>query len=359
MLSKKIFISCATLGSGGAERVISVLSSPFASHYENVKIILWISAPIFYEIDSRVEIVDVEKEAKSTNLLKKMLWFRKYISKESPDLILSFLYPWSMKVLLSLLFKKVNVVVAERQDPRVVFGGYPVRILRDLLYIKTKGITVQTFENQQYYCSFLQHKLKTIYNPINMPQETVGRGLSTTKEDSLVTVGRLRKEKNHTLLICAFADFLKTHPSYILRIYGGGEEMDNLQHFISEMKLEGKVILMGKTNDVFSAIANSRVFILSSNYEGMPNALLEAMCIGLPCISTKVSGATELIQSGTNGLLVDVNNRKQLVDAMVDIVDNPEKAEKLAEKASELYNTIRLDIIQKEWTDYVDSILCN
>ena len=359
MLSKKIFISCATLGSGGAERVISVLSSPFASHYDNVKIILWISAPIFYEIDPRVEIVDVEKEAKSTNLLKKMLWFRKYISKESPDLILSFLYPWSMKVLLSLLFKKVNVVVAERQDPRVVFGGYPVRILRDLLYIKTKGITVQTFENQQYYCSFLQHKLKTIYNPINMPQETVGRGLSTTKEDSLVTVGRLRKEKNHTLLICAFADFLKTHPSYILRIYGGGEEMDNLQHFISEMKLEGKVILMGKTNDVFSAIANSRVFILSSNYEGMPNALLEAMCIGLPCISTKVSGATELIQSGTNGLLVDVNNRKQLVDAMVDIVDNPEKAEKLAEKASELYNTIRLDIIQKEWTDYVDGILCN
>lgn len=359
MLSKKIFISCATLGSGGAERVISVLSSPFASHYENVKIILWISAPIFYDIDPRVEIVDVEKNAKSTNLLKKMLWFRKYISKESPDLILSFLYPWSMKVLLSLLFKKVNVVVAERQDPRVVFGGYPVRILRDLLYIKTKGITVQTFENQQYYCSFLQHKLKTIYNPINMPQETVGRGLSTTKEDSLVTVGRLRKEKNHTLLICAFADFLKTHPSYILRIYGGGEEMDNLQHFISEMKLEGKVILMGKTNDVFSAIANSRVFILSSNYEGMPNALLEAMCIGLPCISTKVSGATELIQSGTNGLLVDVNNRKQLVDAMVDIVDNPEKAEKLAEKASELYNTIRLDIIQKEWTDYVDDILCN
>lgn len=359
MLSKKIFISCATLGSGGAERVISVLSSPFAFHYDNVKIILWISAPIFYEIDPRVEIVDVEKEAKSTNLLKKMLWFRKYISKESPDLILSFLYPWSMKVLLSLLFKKVNVVVAERQDPRVVFGGYPVRILRDLLYIKTKGITVQTFENQQYYCSFLQHKLKTIYNPINMPQETVGRGLSTTKEDSLVTVGRLRKEKNHTLLICAFADFLKTHPSYILRIYGGGEEMDNLQHFISEMKLEGKVILMGKTNDVFSAIANSRVFILSSNYEGMPNALLEAMCIGLPCISTKVSGATELIQSGTNGLLVDVNNRKQLVDAMVDIIDNPEKAEKLAEKASELYNTIRLDIIQKEWTDYVDGILCN
>jgi glycosyltransferase involved in cell wall biosynthesis len=135
--------------------------------------------------------------------------------------------------------------------------------------------------------------------------------------------------------------------------------MDNLQHFISEMKLEGKVILMGKTNDVFSAIANSRVFILSSNYEGMPNALLEAMCIGLPCISTRVSGATELIQSGTNGILVDVNDRKQLVDAMVDIVDNPEKAEKLAGKASELYNTIRLDIIQKEWTDYVDGFLCN
>lgn len=359
MLLKKIFISCATLGSGGAERVISVLSSPFASHYETVKIILWISAPIFYEIDPRVELVDVEKEAKSTNLLKKMLWFRKYISKESPDLILSFLYPWSMKVLLSLLFKKVNIVVAERQDPRVVFGGYPVRILRDLLYIKTKGITVQTFENQQYYCRFLQHKLKTIYNPINMPQETVGRGLSTTKEDSLVTVGRLRKEKNHTLLICAFADFLKTHPSYILRIYGGGEDMDNLQLLISEMKLEGKVLLMGKTNDVFSAIANSRGFILSSNYEGMPNALLEAMCLGLPCISTKVSGATELIQSGTNGILVDVNNRKQLADAMADIVDNPEKAEKLAIKASELYNTIRLDIIQKEWTDYVDSFLCN
>ena len=91
MFHKTLFISCATLGSGGAERVLSVLSKPFAEEYDKVVYLLWLHHPVFYQIDRRVEIVDIEKEAKSKNILKKMWWVRKFVQKNKPDLILSFL----------------------------------------------------------------------------------------------------------------------------------------------------------------------------------------------------------------------------------------------------------------------------
>ena len=105
---RKLFISCGSMITGGAERVVSVLTTPFANHYETVKLCLWVTAPIFYPVDKRVSIIDIEKEAGSKNTIKKMLWLRRYIQSEAPDLILSFLYPWSMKVMMSLLFTKTG-----------------------------------------------------------------------------------------------------------------------------------------------------------------------------------------------------------------------------------------------------------
>ena len=351
----KLYISCATLGSGGAERVISVLSTPFADHYDTVKVFTWITAPVFYQVDSRVELIDIERESGSKSILKKMVWFRKHIKKESPDLLLSFLYPWSMKVLMALAFTRVPIVVAERQDPRIVRGGWLTKSLRHILYLRTKGILVQTEENKQYYRGALNNRTYAIYNPVSLASEQIGKAIGAPKTDTIVTVGRLDPAKNHFLLIDAFGSFAQTHPGYHLSIYGDGPLRSTLEKYIEEKGLQDMVELKGAKKDVISHIVSAKAFVLSSKYEGMPNALIEAMCVGLPCISTKVSGATELIRSGENGILID-DDAQQMANALSSIVEDVPFSESLAGNAVRLYEKVNLNTICKQWIDYIDSI---
>ena len=357
MNTKTLLVSCATLGSGGAERVLSILSTPFADEYHRVIYVMWKSGPLFFELDDRVELVDIEAKSGQTGLLKKMLWFRKYVKDNSPDLVLSFLYPWSMKVIFSLLFTKFPIIVAERRDGRFVKGGWPVKALRHLLYLKTKGIVLQTFANCKHYGGLLKHKLKVIYNPISIAPAYQGMALRTPKKDKIVSVGRLRFEKNYDLLIDAFNQFVKSHPSYQLVIYGDGEDREKLTRQIKSLGLEKQVLLPGRTSQVYESISDARMFVLSSIFEGMPNALLEAMCVGLPCISTKVSGATELIKHKENGILVDVGNLNQLTDAMSTLADLPSIAETYAQEAAKVVSILNTEKISKEWVEYLNAFM--
>lgn len=353
--NRVLFISCGALVLGGAERVISILSHPLSSHYERVVIIEWIEATRFYDVNPKVDIVNIETECGSKSLFKKMLWFRRYVKQSNPDLILSFLYPWSIKLLASLILNNSKVVVAERQDPRKVKGGFFTKLLRDILYIKAIGILVQTEENRRYYPFWLRKKTYTIYNPIMMNRELVGSAFQTDKENSIVTVGRLSVEKNHFFLIDSFIEFYRDHPEYKLLIYGDGVLRHDLEKYVSDKIMAGAILFKGNTKDVFSCIKNASVFVLPSKYEGMPNALIEAMSLGLPCISTKVSGATELIHDGINGILVDVDDKSQMVNALNFLVSNRDIANVYAQRATEVYSLTNSDIIFDKWIKYIDS----
>ena len=91
------------------------------------------------------------------------------------------------------------------------------------------------------------------------------------------------------------------------------------------------------------------MFVLTSEYEGMSNSLIEAMCLGLPCISTKVSGATDLIQSGDNGVLIDIDDTQGLLIAMTEIADNPVYAKIIGENATQIYQILKSEVISKHW----------
>lgn len=347
---KKLFVSCATLGSGGAERVLSILSTPFADEYERVIYLLWLHHPQFYKIDERVEIVDITQKAQSNNILKKMVWFRRFVKAEKPDLILSFLYPWSMKVVLSLLFTPFKIVVAERQDPKLVKGGRLIMWLRELLYRRASEIVVQTQENRGRY----NGDVSTIYNPTSVAGEWVGKALKTEKENIIVSVGRLITQKNQAMLLNAFALFHKQHPEVALIIYGEGELRNSLLEQSKELGILEYVQLPGNTPDVLGHIVKAKAFVLPSKFEGMPNALLEAMCVGLPCVSTKVSGATEMIHDGENGLLVDLDDVEQMSAALCWLFDNPENARKMGERASSIFDLTKPDVIFGQWIEMIN-----
>lgn len=353
---KKIIVSDATLGAGGAERVLSVLSASFADHYDEVVYITWIDVPDFYPIDKRISRVCIERECGSKNILSKALWFRKYVKRIHPDLVLSFLTPYNVLVSASLIGVDVPLVVAERNDPSFVWNSFVKRNIRRLAYVKPVGILVQTQKNQSYFKGKYLEKTFVIYNPIIMDSDYRGKALRTDKKNRIVSVSRLMKQKNQDMLLKAFKIFHDSHPEYTLTIYGKGEYRPEVERLIEKYGLTSSVELPGATDNLWNEIVDAKCFALSSWYEGMPNALLEALCLGLPCVSTRVSGSTDLIETGKNGYLVDLDDYQSMAKHFSDIIDGG-LGNTIGQKATNIYNKLKVEVISRQWIEYIDQQL--
>ena len=349
----KLLISCATLGHGGAERVLSILSHSFADNFDEVIYLMWLKDEVFYKIDSRVKLVFLPDISGHNNRYRELLSFRKFVKRENPDLILSFLTPFNMLVEVATIGLKTKVVACERNDPHYVPGGKMMEWLRDLAYKRADGILAQTDYSKSCYKGKLRDKTTVIYNPVMMPKDMVGSALSTKKEDVIITVGRLHPQKNQKMLIDAFSLFLVDHPTYELHIYGEGALRQELIHYCEKREVAGSVKFMGHSNQVWEEIKKAKVFALSSIAEGMSNALIEAMCLGMPVVSTKVAGAVDLIKDGANGFLVDLNDSSAMAERLSRITDDETLSKQLGLEASNLYQMLNEETICNQWINYI------
>lgn len=352
MKNKRIVFFIGTLGNGGAERVVSILTRQYITMGIPVGIVLYYDSEPFYDIHPDVKITYIERETKSKNLLKNMIWLRRYFIQNA-DVVVSFLAQFNMIALAASFATGIPVVVADRNDPRHMPKQAPVRIARNWLYHLADVVVVQTQHNQDYFAKSLQKKCRIIYNPIDL-REQKGLALRTEKKHRIVSAARLMKQKNQLMLIDAFAQVKKDHPDYTLTIYGEGPFRDELEKRIGELGIGESVALPGKVQNIFDCIADAELFVLSSNFEGMPNALIEAMCLGLPVISTKVSGATDLIEHGKNGLLADVGDTKQLAECMKQMLTDPELRQNCAQNALELNERLHVDSIVRQWLECLE-----
>ena len=354
----KLIVSIATMGSGGAERVLSVLSTPLTDYFEEIQYVLWDGGDPFYLVDPKVKIVSLPELSGKKGRRKQMGTFRRLIKHERPDLVLSFLTPYNMLVLLSTLGIKQKIVVAERTDPtRLLSGGRAGLWARDLIYRRACGILTQTEYAKSIYDSKFAGKTKVIFNPVTMTNEQVGMALRAEKEKVFVTAGRLETVKDQATMVEAFAKFYKTHSDHRLMIYGDGPMKETLQKKVEDLGVQKAVMLAGRTNELWDKIKVAEAFLLTSEYEGMSNALIEAMCMGLPVISTKVSGAIDLIEDGVNGYLIDVKDIEALTGRMVRLADDALLRERMGKEATKVYELLRQDKICKEWIDYIMSII--
>lgn len=352
----KLIVSIATLGTGGAERVLSVLSTPLSEQFDAVQYVLWEGGEPFYPVDERVRIVSLPELSGKKGRNRQMTTFRHLVKQEKPDLVLSFLTPYNMLVLLSIIGLNQKVVVAERTDPKRLLAGGKIGLrLRDWLYRRADGILTQTEYAKSCYGEKFSGKTAIIYNPVMMNDSQVGGALRTKKEHLFVTAGRLEPVKDQAMMIEAFAAFHKNYPDYRLVIYGEGPMHETLQEQINGLGLQDAVTLAGRTNDLWNKIACAEAFLLTSEYEGMSNALIEAMCLGLPVISTKVAGATDLIKDGENGFLIGVKDSKALADRLSRLAVSSELREQMGRKASKVFDQVRQDKICKQWIEYLKS----
>lgn len=348
----KIIFVTATLTSGGAERVISILANFLSDKGYRVEIVCMSKPLVFYTISKNVQVTFAEKETSSKFLPIKMLWLRQHVKHTSPDIVVAFLERVYCVTLLSLWGLSIPIISSERNDPR--FTPLLKKILRSLLLWRTTSFVVQTEYIKNYYSKSIQKRTKIIPNPIS---ENIFNVHVDNKEKRIISVGRLFPQKNHKMLIDAFYQIADRYPDYNLMIYGEGPLRDKLQKQINRLLLKNRVFLLGRSSEIFSEMASSELFCLSSNYEGMSNSLLEAACLGLPIISTDVSGAQELITNGVNGFIIPVNATDKMAECMMKLLDNVELKRNFSIKIKEQVENYRVNKIVAQWESLILDVL--
>ena len=351
-----ILFSLGTMTSGGAERVVSILANKLVENGHNVEILLYYDAPIWYELHPNVVIQNDEDFIGNANPLKHILFRHKYFKQSKADLIVSFIAPINMINIVASVGTGKKIIVADRNDPRYTPFNPAVRYLRNFLYRFSDGVVLQSTQNKAYFSSAIQKKSRIIMNPVDLEKQ-IGAALKAPKRNEIVSVARVIEQKNPDVLIKAFYEFQKLHPEYSLTMYGNGNKIESMKDMAKELGIGEKVNIPGAVQDVFEKIKYAKMFVLASKFEGMPNALIEAMCLGIPVISTKVSGAVDLIHNGENGLLVDCNDVSQLYSAMLQYAENEDEATAYAKEAIKTADLLSVNKITAEWLDFIESIV--
>ena len=339
-----------TLSSGGAERVISILANYFSSKI-TTEIICLRKMEAFYKIVPEVRVLYADDYAKLW--LKKMLWLRNYVLQE--DIVIPFMVKVYCVTLFSLIGKKIKVIATERNDPKTT--GIPWKFLRLFLLPKVNALVVQTQQIKDYFSETIQKKIKIILNPLDLNNCYQGEWDMDSK--LVLAVGRTDRQKNYPMMIHAFKRVHDIHPEYKLEIWGNrniSEDGEKIIELINSLGVSDYITIRGRTDDMAGLYGKAYMFVMTSNYEGLSNALIEAICSGLPVISTKVSGATEVINNGENGILVDVGNEKDFCQAMMYYIDKPREAKRMAKNARRGRAFFSKETICYQWEELIASV---
>jgi glycosyltransferase involved in cell wall biosynthesis len=347
-----ILIVIDTPGRGGAERVSFTLASWLDTHDDIHATIVALneSKKLSYPTEG-IDYVNLNS--------RNVIWgIRKTVKQRNTDVVLTMTVPLCIYTVPALSGLNVKHVVSERNSPAHFAGKWTTKVMSRWLLKQADGFVFQTKQARDYYGGRIADRSVIIHNPIcEMPDNLFKPVFERRKV--IVSVGRLNKQKNHAMLIKAFADVFKEYPDYTLRIYGDGKERENLVELIRTLGLTDKVILAGTQSDVHKEIVDAAMFVMSSDFEGMPNALMEAMALGIPCISTDCpcGGPAELIENGKNGILVPVGDINAMTKSMKSILCDHNSAELLGREASLIKETHSADLICKMWLDYFNGIV--
>ena len=356
----KILFHIGSMSKGGAERVIANLSN-YLSQDNDIYIVTSINKEPEYTLKKNVKLYFLNDEKiGSMKRLKRIIYRRKklkeIIKEVNPDITIAFL-PEPIFMVISLRKSiKCPIIVSERNDPRILYKSFLYYILMKIYYKKADGFVFQTKEAKEYFSKKIQEKSVIIKNPLNDEFLTTNKNIQ--KKDIIISTGRLSEQKNQKMLINAFAKITDKYPNYKLIIYGEGILRKKLEEQVKNLKLENKVFLPGVVDNIKEKIEECKIFVLPSNYEGMPNALMEAMALGLPVISTDCpcGGPRELIKNDYNGILIPVNAQEELERKLEELIGNSEKAKNLGKHATEIKNDTNIDVIANKWKEYIECL---
>lgn len=348
----KVLFVVDSLSYGGAGRVVSILASQLAEMGFEISIAIMGQdvnrTQEIYAVDYRVNRFYINEFGKVTSWKTNIKFLRYCLKKFKPDICIPFLNMYAEYAVIACLFSNIKVVACERNDPHYSPEAKIYRLLRNPLYSLADKVICQTQDMVDYFPKHIRNKSRIILNPINtsLPEPYVGK-----REKRIVAVGKLGKQKNFSMAIDSFALIQSDIREYCLEIYGEGTLRAELEKQIEDAGLSNRVFLMGQSDNLFNDIKSAELFIMTSDYEGMSNALIEAMALGLPCISTNhpIGGAKTLIENGINGVLVPVNDAKEMANAIKKVINDPVTAKRMSENAVKIRDRLSIENIAQQW----------
>ncbi len=362
-MAKTIAFYISSLRKGGAERVIVNLAEYFCREGYQVLVVTTRKEKTEYALPTGVlrtisEPAESELTGSRVNNFKKRFGKLRGIWKEAkPDIIISFIGKNNMMALLTSRGLNIPVVVSVRGDPEEEYYNFGMRFMARNLFKIADGVILQTKRCFSFFPARVRDRAVILKNPVNplfFRERYEGE-----RDRTIIAVGRVDENKNHEMLIRAFAPLSEQFPDYTLIIYGEGEKREELKELVKRSGLCGRVQLPGNIDDVADAIYRARVFVLSSDTEGMPNTLIEAMAMGLTVVSTDCpcGGPGELIRHMTNGLLTPVGDVNKMRENLQFLLENPQTADELgihAKKTSDIYLPEK---VCREWREYTEGLM--
>lgn len=345
-------------GFGGAEKQNVMLANAMAERGHDVTLISICADNNCYELDKRVKYIFLPDRGKGVyRFVTRYQDIKRLLKELHPDVTVNF---WFQSAYMTAMMKKSitgRVIYSERGDPGDKEYSGALGVIRKLTLPRIDGFVFQSKGAQSYFDQNVQKRSTVIPNPVFVNTEE----LPPVKErrKAIVTVGRLHPQKNQKLLIDAFSMIAEQVPEYSLEIYGDGELKVDLQNQINDLGLSKRAFLKGTSRQIHKLIYDAALFVLSSDYEGLPNTLLEAMALGIPSISTdcKPGGAREIIDDGVDGLITPAGDTDKLAVAMKEMLQESEKTEVMANKALIAMEKFQPKAIYFKWEEYFRNLV--
>lgn len=365
-IKRKIIFHLNCLEQGGAERVVSNLANWFSSEgYEIIVATEW-QGEIEYALNEAVRRVHVglrPADEKKNRLLKiwlRIKYLRKFLREEKPDVVIAFAHKANYRTLTAAMGMKFPVIISVRTDPVGHYDSLLDKILISLLFSHADGCVFQTEGQRDFFPEYLQRKSRIILNPLNDKYLNVPR--PSMQEKTVVQSGRLVGFKNQLMLIQAFLKVHEKHPEYSLKFYGsdsGDGTKKILEQAIKENRAEGFIKLMGGSDSLEKELPKASVYAFSSDWEGLPNALLEAMALGLPIVATDCpcGGPRTVMTHEENGLLIPIKDEEAMAAGICRLIEDRTLAERLGQNARKISDKINSKAITDEWRDYIEKVI--
>lgn len=350
---------------GGAERVMSVLIDSMVNDGIEVILVTLDTAADEYTIPQQVKRIELDKQCSSNKYLKsadRIVKLRKIVKEYKPDLVLSFCSKENYRSSLALTGSKTPLLISVRSNPAEHYkkNSFMTRYMSR----KAAGCVFQSKMAEEYFNECLRKKSRIITNPIdrsylNKTAELSNRG---GNELRVVTASRLSAEKNQGLLAEAFSRIADKYPEAVLLLYGKDNcdgTSDYVKSIAKDNGLEDRIRLMGAYNNVADELLKADVFVLPSNFEGMPNALIEAMSIGLPAIATDCpcGGPASLIESGENGILVPTGDAEAMAEAIDKLLSDKQLRMDMGKRATAIKKLVDTDTVYGQWKEYMETLV--
>lgn len=353
----KLLFYISTIRGGGAARVMSNLANGFAASGADVTLVTSFPTENEYSLDPAVRRLNLSVQNEKSFFVRNIAWIhrlRKIIASEKPDAVISFMAEPNYRNLIACAGLKTKRIISVRNDPNKEYAGTFQRMLAKSLYGFADGIVFQTEDAQKWFPKRVQKKSCIIMNQVKAELFETNREC----EEYYVALGRLAPQKNYPMMIRGFAGFLKSQPLEQLRIYGNGDA-EQYSALIQELDAGKNIHFMGATADVAGVLKKAKAFLMTSDYEGMPNALLEAMAVGVPCICTDCpcGGPRAVIEDGKNGTLIPVGDANALTEALLQMDEETRKY--LGGNAKLTAERFRPEKVFKMWESYIKTVIPN